>query len=62
MRRHAFDLRSTDLTPESLAAAYCVVIATDHDDFDFEAIRTHSKLVVDTRGRYRGEFANVVRS
>jgi UDP-N-acetyl-D-glucosamine dehydrogenase len=38
----------------------CVLLATDHDDFDYELIRKHSKLIVDTRGRYRERGDNIV--
>jgi UDP-N-acetyl-D-glucosamine dehydrogenase len=62
MRRHSFPLKSLDLTPEALGKVDCVVIATDHDDFDYEMIQAHSPLIVDTRGRYRQSFDNVVRS
>lgn len=62
MRRHHFDLRSVDLSPELLARVDCVLIGSDHDLFDYEMIRQHSRLVVDTRGRYRQAFDNVVKA
>jgi UDP-N-acetyl-D-glucosamine dehydrogenase len=37
------------LSTDALAAADCVVILTDHRAFDFEKIRTHAKLIVDSR-------------
>lgn len=40
---------SVDLTPESLASYNCVIMVTDHDDFDVEWIVKHSNHVVDTR-------------
>ena len=42
-------LKSLKLTPELLRKMDCVVIATDHSDFDYEMIVKHSKVVVDTR-------------
>ena len=36
------------------AAADCVVIVTDHRDFDYKAIVETSKLVVDTRNGLKG--------
>ena len=62
MRKHSFDLKSEVLSAGTIAAADCVVIATDHDSFDYELIATHAKLIVDTRGRYRTPRDNVVRS
>ena len=38
----------TDLT-QALAAADCVVIATDHSDYDWNAVRATARLIVDTR-------------
>ncbi len=37
-----------------------VLIATDHDDVDWQALLERAKLVVDTRGVYREPHANVV--
>ncbi|MGP1517469.1 MAG: nucleotide sugar dehydrogenase [Ottowia sp.] len=50
-RDYAFDLKSVDLDAQNLAAYDCVVIATDHDKFDYELLRDHARLIVDTRGR-----------
>ena len=62
MREHRFDLASVELTKHELAGQDCVVLVTDHDAFDFEAIAAHSLLVVDTRGRYSTSRANVVKA
>ena len=53
MREHDFDLSSVDLTPESLASYDAVILLTDHTDFDYDMIREHAKIVVDTRGKFR---------
>jgi UDP-N-acetyl-D-glucosamine dehydrogenase len=54
MRHHGrYDMESVELTPEFLAAQDCVLIATDHSAYDYEAIVAHSKLVVDTRNATR---------
>ena len=39
----------------------CVIVATDHDAFDYTLIQAYAKLIVDTRGGYRGNFENVVK-
>lgn len=62
MREHRFDLKSVELTPESLASYDCVVLLTDHSDFDYELIKKHAKLIVDTRGRYREPSPKVVKA
>lgn len=55
MREHHFDLESVPLTPTALAEYDAVVLATDHDRFDYDMIRAHARLIVDTRGIYRGD-------
>jgi UDP-N-acetyl-D-glucosamine dehydrogenase len=62
MREHYFDLSSVELTAESLAGFDCVIVATNHDLFDYELIKKHSKLIVDTRGVYSEPASNVVRA
>lgn len=62
MRRYSFDLKSIELTPETLAGFDVVLLATDHDSFDYEFIERHAKLIVDTRGRYLGAHSNVVKA
>lgn len=52
MREHFFDLDSVELTAEALASYDCVLVATNHDRIDFEAVRQHATLIVDTRGVY----------
>jgi UDP-N-acetyl-D-glucosamine dehydrogenase len=60
MRRYSFDLNSVELTADAIAVYDCIIIGTNHDDFDFGMIKQHAKLVVDTRGVYRGESENIV--
>ena len=62
MRRHDFALESVPLTPATLVAADCVLLATDHDRFDYELIKRHAPLIVDTRGRYQEPVGNIVKT
>ena len=62
MRRHYFDLASTTLDAATLESFDAVVLATDHARFDFELIRRHARLLVDTRGRYRTPAPDIVRA
>ena len=62
MRRYRFDLQSIELTADILAGYDCVVLATDHDGFDYELVGQHAKLVVDTRGRYRTRAENIIKA
>jgi UDP-N-acetyl-D-glucosamine dehydrogenase len=40
---------SQELTLEVLAKADCVVLTTNHKEFDMEFVKQHSKLIVDMR-------------
>ena len=51
---HEVPFELVTLTPAELAHADAVVIITDHDAFDFEAVRTHARFVLDTRNRISG--------
>lgn len=50
---YPFKLASIPITKKSLQSYDAVVVATDHDKFDFQFIFENSKLIIDTRGRYR---------
>jgi UDP-N-acetyl-D-glucosamine dehydrogenase len=43
-----------DATEEEFAAADAVVLLTDHDAFDLEALNSHARYVLDTRYRLHG--------
>lgn len=62
MRKYSFDLSSVELTAESLANYDAVVLATNHDGFDYQLILQNSKLIIDTRGVYRDDAENVSRA
>lgn len=53
-RKYSFRLESTELTAHSLAAADCVLLATDHSDYDYRFILDHANLIVDTRNAFNG--------
>ena len=62
MRAHSFDLSSVSLTAESLANYDAVILATNHDRFDYDLIKQHAKLIVDTRGVYREPAAHIIKA
>ncbi len=62
MREHNLHMSSVDITPESIPTYDCIVIATDHDNIDYELLINSAKIVVDTRGRYRKRRKNLVRA
>lgn len=62
MRKYHFDKTSVDIDAENIRDYDCVVIATNHDLFDYRLIQDNARVIVDTRGVYRDNFANVVRA
>ena len=52
-RKYNFNLSNSNLDSKLLKAMDLVIIATDHDDFDYELIYKESNLIVDTRGRFK---------
>ena len=62
MRKYHYQLTSEAINPSNLESADAVIIATDHDAFDFEMVLAHSKCIVDARGVYRANFPNVYRA
>jgi UDP-N-acetyl-D-glucosamine dehydrogenase len=62
MREHHFDLSSVALTPEAVASYDVVLLATSHSAFDYQMVREHAALIVDTRGVYLERLPNVVKA
>ncbi len=60
MRRYNFTMDSVSATSENIKTYDCIVVGTDHVDFDYKMIQENAKLIVDTRGMYRGKYDNVV--
>ncbi len=59
-RKYALNMTSTPL--DRIPEFDCVVIVTDHSQYDYSGIVKNAKLVVDTRNATRGiEAANIVR-
>ena len=42
-------LKAVEPTEKELRAAHCVLILTDHPEFDYGAVARHGRLIVDTR-------------
>ena len=53
MREHKFELVSSKLSPENIAKFDGIIIATDHDQFDYDLIKQKANLIVDTRNRFK---------
>lgn len=50
-RDYHFDLKSIQLSAGNIASYDCLVLATDHDSFDYEQLMNQARLIIDTRGR-----------
>lgn len=62
IRKTHFDLKSVELTAKTLASYDCVLLATNHDKFDYALIKEHAQLIIDTRGIYLEPAKNVVKA
>jgi UDP-N-acetyl-D-glucosamine dehydrogenase len=62
MRAHSFDLSSVHIDAENLKHFDCVLLATDHDRFDYKLICAHASLVIDCRGKFPDLADNIVRA
>ncbi|WP_263079624.1 nucleotide sugar dehydrogenase [Endozoicomonas sp. Mp262] len=62
LRDYQFDLSSVELTPDTISEYDCILLATDHDAFDFPMIQKNAGLIVDTRGIYLDPADNVVKA
>lgn len=61
MRNYKFDMNSVELDSQTLSAADCVVIVTDHEIIDWQSIADHAGLVVDTRNAMQRTNISVAR-
>ena len=53
LRKYSFELKSVKIEKNCLNNYDLILLATDHDEFDYDLIRDNSKLIVDTRGRFK---------
>ena len=62
MREHKFNLSSVSLTPEIIGEYDCLLLATDHDKFDYEMIKKHARLIIDSRGKYTESADHIIKA
>lgn len=62
MREHHFDLSSMDITSQNLSQYDCVLLATDHDKFDYDLIKNNAKLIIDSRGKYLNAENHIIKA
>jgi UDP-N-acetyl-D-glucosamine dehydrogenase len=51
-RKYNYNMQSVILTVENVSAYDLVLLSTDHDNFDYQFIAKHSKLIIDTRNAF----------
>ena len=61
-RKHTFELKSKAINKRILHTFDLVLLATDHDDFNYDLIKKESHLIVDTRGKFTDENNKIFRA
>lgn len=56
------NMQSVSLSKQTLADSDCVLLITDHGCFDYDFIREHSPLIIDTRNAYSGAQSKIVKA
>jgi UDP-N-acetyl-D-glucosamine dehydrogenase len=62
MREHQFNLSSIPLSPKKIADFDCVLLATDHDKFDYAMIKDYAQLIIDSRGKYLESAKHIIKA
>lgn len=61
-KKRNVSVTKVEINQESIKDYDAVIIATDHTSFNYEMIINYAKLVIDTRGIYRKNYHNLVKS
>lgn len=51
-RKYKYEMESVELTADGINSFDVVLLATDHDNFDYKLIAENAKLIVDTRNAF----------
>ena len=62
MREHQFNLSSIPLSPKTIAEYDCLLLATDHDKFDYSMIKDNAHLIIDSRGKYLESAKHIIKA
>ncbi len=52
-RKYQYEMSSIPLTAENISKYDVIIVITDHTDVDYELVRKHAKLIIDTRNVYK---------
>ena len=55
LAEHGMNMKAEPFTAATLKKADCVVVVTDHSDFDYRMVARESKVVVDARNALKGK-------
>ena len=60
-RKYNLNLKSIEINKKNLNFFDAVVLITDHDIYNYNFIKHHSKILIDCRGRYKPS-TNIIRA
>ena len=58
-RKYNFNLKNVEIDKKTISKFDLVLLATDHDDFDYELIEEAAKIIIDTRGKFNNTSKSV---
>ena len=61
-RKYNFEKTSINITPENIEKYDLVVVLTNHNQYDFNLIKKHARLIIDTRGVYTPDNNKIFRA
>ena len=53
LRNFDYEIENVEINETNLRGFDCVILCTDHDNFDYELIKNNSKFLLDTRGKFK---------
>ena len=61
-RKYQFKMIAKPLNKNTLNSVDIVLLAADHDDFDFDLIEKESPIIIDTRGKFSNSIKKVIKA
>jgi UDP-N-acetyl-D-glucosamine dehydrogenase len=60
LRNYDISMQSVKISPKKIKEFDIVILVTDHDNLDYNFLKKHSNLLVDTRGIFKKNYPNVI--
>ena len=57
-----YNYKMDSVNQDAISIYDLVILATDHDDYDYDMILNNAKLIVDTRGRYNIKHKKIIKA